>query len=330
MVDKNIMQITIHWNVLPLRVLFFFILTVLLLVVTWGENERSSRWSYLLKVSLSLFLFRFEIGSLNNLFCIEYVETILPIQCVSLTYRIDIWSFAVFSEKTMTEEAAPKKPTIRLIPSTRFTLALLVSFALFTQYAQRVGLSMAIVCMVDRTAKSQTTTDFQSFNLTTSTASSKLGSGFFKEKRFPWSEFQQQVLLGSYWFGYIFTLVPSNQVRIPPWWVYVLRSGGGLSIKWGPKKLFTLSLLFSSIATVAIPSIYFLEDFHFYVALLFRAIIGFTHGPLFPATYTFWSKWAVPLERSTLASIGFCSNNIGTCTSSSPYLFLLFILVHEF
>ncbi len=95
----------------------------------------------------------------------------------------------------------------RLIPSTRFTLALLVSFALFVQYAQRVSLSMGIVCMVDksnlnlgpRTTSSGTEREKRAGTITT-----KYGSQFLEEKQFRWSEFQQQMLLGAYWFGYIF------------------------------------------------------------------------------------------------------------------------------
>jgi len=88
--------------------------------------------------------------------------------------------------------------------------------------------------------------------------------------------------------------------------------GGWLSIILGAKRMFAGSLLLSSIATLGICSIYLTDGVSFYLALFFRIIIGFTHGPLFPATYTFWSKWAVPSERSTLTAIGFCSNNLGT------------------
>jgi hypothetical protein len=101
----------------------------------------------------------------------------------------------------------------RLIPSTRFTLALLVSFALFVQYAQRVSLSMGIVCMVDKSHLNMplksTLYPGQIYNKT-GTTSNKYGTQFLNEKQFLWSEFQQQILLGAYWFGYIFTLVPSN------------------------------------------------------------------------------------------------------------------------
>ena len=101
--------------------------------------------------------------------------------------------------------------------------------------------------------------------------------------------------------------------------------GGWLSIVWGPKRMFAGSLLSSSIVTIAISAIYLLDNHQFYVALVLRIVTGFTHGPLFPATYAVWSMWAVPLERSTLTSIGFCSTNLGTCQCT----FMLTLISHS-
>jgi len=70
--------------------------------------------------------------------------------------------------------------------------------------------------------------------------------------------------------------------------------------------------------------IYFLNDIHFILAVILRVLVGFGHGPLFPATYTVWSMWAVPLERGTLTAIGFCSTNLGT---GEVYIF--FPIYHE-
>jgi MFS family permease len=88
-------------------------------------------------------------------------------------------------------------------------------------------------------------------------------------------------------------------------------------------------LLLSSTATLAIAVIYFLHDTHFILAVILRIIAGFGHGPLFPATYTFWSMWATPLERSTLTSIGFCSTGLGTCKSTF-FLFIELLLIIPF
>jgi MFS family permease len=225
----------------------------------------------------------------------------------------------------MITEKAPSAP--RLIPSTRFTLAILVSFALFVQYAQRVGLSMAIVCMVDRSnmniESKPTLYPGQIYNKTV-TISTKYGSALLNDKKFLWSEFQQQILLGAYWFGYIFTLLLSNfqksSIRL---FIFVLfEIGGWLSVRFGAKQIFTGSLLLSSIATLGMCCIYFMDTFSFYLALLFRMVIGFMHGSLFPASYTVWSQWAVTAERSTLTSIGFCGNNLGTCKSIFVLIFL--------
>jgi len=115
----------------------------------------------------------------------------------------------------------------RFIPSTRFTLALLVFFAFIVQYSQRVNLPIAIVCMVNRTkiiehhAIHETTinTDL-SMNVneyiihssTTMrpilTAIQKIG--FLKEKQFNWIELKQEILLEGYRAGFIFTQVPGK------------------------------------------------------------------------------------------------------------------------
>lgn len=105
----------------------------------------------------------------------------------------------------------------KLIPSTRFILALMVSFALFIQYAQRVSLSMGIVCMVNRTSidtainTSSHSTEHDIGNMTLPT---KYGSQFLQEKQFFLSELQQQILLGAHLFGYLLTLAPGIKVNL--------------------------------------------------------------------------------------------------------------------
>ncbi|CAF4061355.1 unnamed protein product [Adineta steineri] len=185
-----------------------------------------------------------------------------------------------------------------LIPSKRFTLALLVFFAFIVQYSQRVNLPIAIVCMVNRTKSHE----YQlSFNSTTTTTIKPLVTalqkrGFLQEKQFNWMELQQQILLGGYWAGYIFTQVP----------------GGWLATTIGAKWVFAGSLFTSSIASFASTMMYTMSSTHFISMFLLRFIVGLAHGVLFPATIALWSLWAVPQERSTLASIGFCGTHLGT------------------
>lgn len=88
--------------------------------------------------------------------------------------------------------------------------------------------------------------------------------------------------------------------------------GGWLSIIIGAKRIYVYCLLISSIATLALSVIYFLENQHFLYVFVLRIIIGFAHGALIPATYSLWSVWAVPHERGTLTAIGFSGINFGT------------------
>ena len=134
-------------------------------------------------------------------------------------------------DKTNTSTEAARAP--RLVPSSRFTLALLVFFAFIVQYSQRVNLPIAIVCMVNRTkvpaalgsdeavaSVRDADPDQPSKNLfdTTTTVQKMSGQiqkgGMFEEKQFLWSEFEQQLLLGGYWGGYIFTQVPGQSTLL--------------------------------------------------------------------------------------------------------------------
>ncbi|CAF1044857.1 unnamed protein product [Rotaria sp. Silwood1] len=203
----------------------------------------------------------------------------------------------------MADENVQDLTTPRFIPSTRFIIALLVSFALFTQYAQRQSLSIAIVCMVNKTGINMEVNSTQNSTLvkhnTTLTPSVIDIAQIFKEKTFRWSEFEQQIILGAYWAGYILTLVP----------------GGWLSMSIGAKRVFAYCLLTSSLATLALSVIYTMAETQVLLILIIvlRIIVGLGHGALFPATYTIWVSWAVPNERGTLTSISFSGTHVGTC-----------------
>ena len=117
----------------------------------------------------------------------------------------------------------------RFVPSTRFTLALLVFFAFVVQYSQRVNLPIAIVCMVNRTVPSnhrvrlagtmENPSDRVPNNIVDSSKGIQSGNiqiinGLFEKKQFFWNEEQQQDLLGGYWAGYIFTQVPGDYIDV--------------------------------------------------------------------------------------------------------------------
>ena len=80
----------------------------------------------------------------------------------------------------------------------------------------------------------------------------------------------------------------------------------------GAKWVYAGSLFTSSVATLASTMMYMMSSTHFSLMFALRFIVGLAHGVLFPATIALWSLWAVPQERSTLASIGFCGTHLGT------------------
>ena len=87
----------------------------------------------------------------------------------------------------------------------------------------------------------------------------------------------------------------------------------------GAKLLYAIAIFISSLATIALSSIYFLERYSFFLVVSLRILIGAAHGVLFPVTYSLWAQWAVPDERGTLSSVGYCGTNIGTCKKESYY-----------
>jgi MFS family permease len=91
-----------------------------------------------------------------------------------------------------------------------------------------------------------------------------------------------------------------------------MRLGGWLATTIGAKWVYAASLSTSSLATLALTTMYLVSNTNFILILILRIIIGLAHGVLFPATIALWSLWAVPQERSTLASIGFCGTHLGT------------------
>jgi hypothetical protein len=104
----------------------------------------------------------------------------------------------------------------RLFPSTRFTVVLLLCLGFAVQYTQRINLSIAIVCMVKR----RITTNIESTSLLNQTYNrtiklpQKYGVRFINDKQFPWTELQQQIILGAYWSGYVVTLIPGRQADL--------------------------------------------------------------------------------------------------------------------
>nr|XP_039254795.1 sialin-like [Styela clava] len=173
----------------------------------------------------------------------------------------------------------------------RHSMAIMLFFATFNVYSLRTNLSVAIVAMVNSTSSS--------------TEDSENGSDVCPDKGvseidentnngiFVWDSVQQGLILGCYFYGYIFTCVP----------------GGYLAKRYGVKPVLGITMLISSIITLLCPV---MANASFPLFVTFRIILGFLQGVSFPAVQSAWGIWAPPLERSTLIAISFSGSSFGT------------------
>ncbi|KAK9296824.1 hypothetical protein QLX08_009237 [Tetragonisca angustula] len=101
--------------------------------------------------------------------------------------------------------------------------------------------------------------------------------------KYPWNEYQVNLVLGSFFWGYVCTELP----------------GGRLAEIVGPKRVFGYSMLVSSAITFLTP----LSATYGYVAVVvLRALIGFMLGATWPAIQPMTARWIPPAERSKFVS----------------------------
>ena len=126
-------------------------------------------------------------------------------------------------------------------------------------YAMRVNLSVAIVYMVNNTAINATSSD--------------------KDGPFAWTEYDQGVILGMFFWGYVVSQLP----------------GGRLAELFGGKWLFGSGVLVTAIFTLLTP---LAASTSVYLLYTVRIIEGLGEGVCFPAMYAMLARWAPPEERS--------------------------------
>ena len=113
------------------------------------------------------------------------------------------------------------------------------------------------------------------------------------EGEFDWDTRQQQMLLGSYYWGYTLAQVPSA-------W---------LATKIGFRSAFGLAMLLGSVLTLVFP---LAARSSVYLAVVARTCLGLVHAVAFPAMTGAWGAWAPPLEKTSLNGIYVSGASIGT------------------
>lgn len=172
---------------------------------------------------------------------------------------------------------------------TRHTLAIMAFLGFFNVYCLRVNLSVALVAMVNSTKQVDNSSDAcpSQHPNTTNTVNGDLN----------WDESTQGIVLGSFFYGYIFTQLP----------------GGWLAEVFGAKKLFGFGVLSTAALTLLTPVTVQYLGLDAFIAL--RIIEGLGEGVTFPAMSAMWGKWAPLWERSKLAGFTYAGAQLGTVFS---------------
>lgn len=95
-------------------------------------------------------------------------------------------------------------------------------------------------------------------------------------QRFDWSESQKQLILGSFFWGYIMTELP----------------GGRLAELIGGHRVFGHSMLWSSVVTLIIP---FAANLGVAAMVTSRVVLGFLLGASWPAIHPMTAVWIPPM-----------------------------------
>nr|XP_020859264.1 probable small intestine urate exporter [Phascolarctos cinereus] len=147
-----------------------------------------------------------------------------------------------------------------------------------TQFA---NMTIAIIAMVNHTDQSN------QCNVSRSTY-----PGEAQVPVYDWNPEIQGLLLSAMLYGSLITTVP----------------GGYFSGVLGGKKIAGLSLLLSSVLSLLIP---LAADSGLPYLFLVRIVQGLSQGMNFSALAAFWPKWAPPLERTQLSTIGLSGTTTG-------------------
>ncbi|CAL1547222.1 unnamed protein product [Lymnaea stagnalis] len=201
-----------------------------------------------------------------------------------------------------------------LLCSQRLSLAFLAFLGNVLVYVTRVNISVAILCMVrnDPLNVTHNVSTFQRFNVSDANIdNSTLGqdvcsgdstSGVDKDTNdraeFDWDKITRSELLAMYFYGYIFTQIPS----------------GWLASRYGGRRVWGVCMVVCSICTFVTPVC---ARTHVYLVYAVRFILGIAAGVTFPCVHAMLGKWSPPFERSKMASYTFAGPLIGNVVTFS-------------
>lgn len=175
----------------------------------------------------------------------------------------------------------------------RYILTSFLFFVFIEVYCQRAVINVAILSMINNTAllsiQNETTSEecpdqYQQNN----TFNSKEGS-------YVWTQSTQGIILGSYFYGSVFSQLTSGSV------IFLI----------GSKNALILSTFVSSIFMLFTP---YSATFGVVVISIVQTVIGLFHGFSYLAVFTLLGRWSPEKEKSSLASVIYSGVQVGTFT----------------
>ncbi|KAK7082633.1 hypothetical protein SK128_005066 [Halocaridina rubra] len=174
----------------------------------------------------------------------------------------------------------------------RHTLAFLGFLGFACVYAMRVNLSVAIVAMVKSEVKNNT-------NNTDDSEECPLPDDYNPEDNanengdFEWNEATQGLILGCFFYGYVFTNL----------------LGGRAAEYWGGKLVFGVGLVITAALTIVSP---LCAEVSTGLFIAVRVLEGAAEGVTFPAMNSLLAVWVPRIERSKFSTLVYAGVQFGT------------------
>jgi len=167
--------------------------------------------------------------------------------------------------------------------SCRQVLNIMMILGFMLNYALRVNLTIAIVEMINPLAASNSTAILNGTETTTQAVITTTEAPLHDSVRFDWDEAQKQLILGSFFWGYVLTELP----------------GGRLAELIGGHRVFGHSMFWASVITLVTPVT---AHMGFKAMVILRVLLGFMLGASWPSIVPMASVWVKPMDRSKFMS----------------------------
>lgn len=187
----------------------------------------------------------------------------------------------------------------------RIVLAIMAFSTTCNVYLSRINLNIALTDMVDRKSsgldeaicrQARNETDFSKRDISISGNATDFGDKEESDKKFTWTNKQQGLMLGGYFYGY----------------TAMMPFGGYLPAKIGLRNTVTICMIGSCLISFSYTFLVGLPTAGYYIGFILRFLTGVFHAPTFPTLQGMWTQWAPKQEKSRLV----CAHFMGVPSGS--------------